>query len=98
MNRMGVGLVVAIVLLSGCYRRRNIIVPSTEHGQFCANDAQLAWRVCYLEQRGWVYCDERRDRQLLACDGAYELVDGAAVPDGGAASETSTYELPGTYR
>jgi hypothetical protein len=78
------------VLLCGCYTKRQIVVPPTEHGRLCVNDANMAWQICMLQQRGKFFCDRRQDDELLRCEGAYEMTGSA---DGGA--EEATYGLPG---
>lgn len=91
MHRVMVMVVVCALAASACYRRRNIVVPPTEHGQFCVNDANMSYQLCVMQQRGVPFCQERRDRELLMCEGAYEvLADGSSD-----AGETKTYELPG---
>lgn len=86
---LAVGLV-----LAGCYTRKRIVVPPTEHGQFCVKDANMSWQLCVMQQRGRVWCDQRLDRELLSCEGAYE--DKLAFGDAGPVEPT--YELPGIYR
>lgn len=84
-------LAAGLLLLAGCYRKKTIVVPPSEHGVFCQQDAQMQHQICMLQQRGFVRCDELRDLQLLGCPGAYE-VTGDAVVDAG---EATTYQLPG---
>lgn len=87
---------VGVVALAGCYVRRTIVVPPTEHGVFCQQDAHMHYEICVLQQRGWIPCAERRDNELLSCPGAYEL-DSSATLDAGLTDtgETPTYGLPG---
>lgn len=65
----------------------------SEHGAFCMKDADMSHQLCMIQQRGWIYCDERRDRELLLCDGAYEDKLGTGAADAGTAEQT--YGLPG---
>ena len=86
--------VVVVLLCCGCYTRRHIIVPPTEHGGFCMKDADMSWQLCMMQQRGIAFCDRRKDDELLRCEGAYEL-NAQTAPDGGQDGETPTYKLPG---
>ena len=95
-GRAEVVLVVVLMLLTGCHKRRQIIVPATEHGEFCVKDADMSWQLCVMQQRGTWFCDNRKDDELLRCEGAYELT-AATAPDAGPSDEVPTYQLPG-YR
>ena len=95
-GRIVVPVVVVLTLFCGCYTRRHIIVPPTEHGAFCMKDADMSRQLCMIQQRGIAFCDRRKDDELLRCEGAYELT-AATAPDGGQEGETPTYQLPG-YR
>lgn len=81
--------------MAGCYARKRIVVPPTEHGVFCMKDADMSHQLCMLQQRGWIYCDRHRDEELLRCPGAYE---DALVTGGDAGPAEETYGLPGVYR
>ena len=81
---------VFVASISGCYTRRHIIVPASEHGRLCVNDASMSWQLCVMQQRGYAFCDRRKDDELLRCEGAYEQRLG-----GDAGVETDTYGLPG---
>ncbi|MBL8911646.1 MAG: hypothetical protein JNM17_13215 [Archangium sp.] len=88
--------VLVLVLVAGCYTKRTIVVPEGEHGRLCLKDADLQWQLCLMQQRGKFFCDARRDDELLLCEGAFELPPGTTtLPDGGSATETPTYTLPG---
>lgn len=85
---------VVVALMAGCYSRRHVVVPPTEIGRLCVNDARQSWQICMLQQRGQPWCDRHQDDDLLRCEGAYEVRGDA---DGGEA-ESPTYTLPGVYR
>lgn len=85
----------AVFVLVGCYTRRHIIVPPSEHARLCVETASTQRQVCILQQRGFINCDEEQDRALLRCEGAYEFDphgDGGVLP-----APVETYQLPG-YR
>lgn len=86
------------VLLAGCYQFRTIIVPPSEHSEFCMNDARHDYNFCQMAQRGTFYCRERYDNALLRCPGAYELLPGDAGAADAGADEYDFTQLPGPFR
>lgn len=65
-------VLIASVLMVGCYTPKRIVIAPTELGVMCSADCSLARRMCEesADYRRHIACAERHDACLMGCDGA----------------------------
>ncbi len=63
-------VLIASVLMAGCYVPKRIVVAPTDLGVMCSADCSLARRQCDAADLRQMACAERHDTCLMGCDGA----------------------------